>query len=322
VRRWSTAARVARFPVELAQCDIRNPEQVKQALRGVTHLVHCAVTGDDPATIVDGTRALMQGALHAGVKKVVHLSTVDVYGRPQGEVAEDRQFATTGRIYGDSKIEAEQAVRELAAHGLPVTILRPTLVHGPFGATFTVAYAQRLQVSPWLVPEAAALGTCNLVYVDDLVGAIIAALETKVAPGEAFNINGAERPTWNEYFQQLNRALGMPPLVYAAPAQARFAQRLMEPVRYGAKALLRRLKPQIMALYQRSELARAFMKAAEARVRNTPNANELEAFGRRVSYSSEKAERVLGYRPRFPMDEALPLTAAWLRASGFVRLAP
>lgn len=321
VRRWSTAARVARFGVELAQCDIRSPEQVARALSGVTHLVHCAVTGDDRATIVEGTRVVTEGALKAGVKKVVHLSTVDVYGRPQGEVREDRRFAVTGRIYGDSKIEAEEAVQAAAVRGLPVTLLRPTLVHGPFGATFTLACAQRLQASPWLVPAPAAQGTCNLVYVDDLVGAIIAALRTRTAPGEAFNINGPQRPTWNEYFQALNGALGLPPLVYAAPAKARAAQKLMEPVRYLAKATLRALKPQIMAAYQRSELARRFMKAAEARVRNTPNANELEAFGRRVSFSSEKAERVLGYRARFPLEEALPLTAAWLRASGFV-LAP
>ena len=321
VRRWSTAARVARFGVELAQCDIRNPDQVERALTGVTHLVHCAVTGEDRATIVEGTRVLMEGALRVGVDKVVHLSTVDVYGRPEGEVLEDRAYAVTGRIYGDSKIEAEQVVHGLAARGLPVTILRPTLVHGPFGATFTAAYAQRLQASPWLVPAAAAQGTCNLVYVDDLVGAILAALETRTAPGETFNINGPERPSWNDYFQALNGALGFAPLVYAEPAQARFTQKAMEPVRVVAKATLKRLRPQIMALYQRSELARRFMKAAEARVRNTPNANELEAFGRRVSFSSAKAARLLGYQPRFPMSEALPLTAAWLRASGFV-LAP
>jgi nucleoside-diphosphate-sugar epimerase len=322
VRRWATAARVARFPVELVRCDIRDAAQVARALAGVTHLVHCAVTGDDRATIVEGTRVLMQGALERGVRKVVHLSTVDVYGRARGEVDEARPFGVTGRVYGDSKIEAEQVVQGLAARGLPVTILRPTLVHGPFGAIFTLAYAQRLQARPWLVPEAAAQGTCNLVYVDDLVGAIVAALETRTAPGEAFNINGPERPTWNQYFQALNGALGLPPLVYAPAATARVASRVMEPVRYGAKMLLRRLKPQIMAVYQRSDLARRCMKAAEARVRNTPNANELEALARRVSFSCEKAERLLGYRPRFPLDVALPLTASWLRANGLVGSAP
>ena len=322
VRRWSTAARVARFPVSLAQCDIRDAAQVRQALQGVTHVVHCAVTGDDRGTIVEGTRVLMEKALAAGVKKVVHLSTIDVYGTPQGEVTEAQPFGRTGRVYGDSKIEAEEVVQALAARGLPVAILRPTLVHGPFGATFTTAYAQRLQASPWLVPPAAAQGTCNLVYVDDLVGAIMGALHADAAPGEAFNINGPERPTWHQYFEALNAALGLPPLQCAPPAQARLASRAMEPVRAAAKAMLRRFKPQIMALYQRSETARALMKAAESRVRNTPNANELAALGRRVSYSSTRAERRLGYRPRFPMAEALPLTAAWLRASGFVRLAP
>lgn len=325
VRRWSSGARVGRLPVELVQCDVRDAASVRQALRGVTHVVHCAVSGTERDTIVDGTRSLLQGALDAGVQKAVHLSTVDVYGMPQGDVTEDQPFGSTGRMYGEAKIAAEQAAQALAARGLPVCILRPTLVHGPFGATFTVAYAQRLQARPWLVPAPAAQGTCNLVYVDDLVGAIVAALDADTRPGETFNINGPERPTWHEYFHALNRALGLEPLVAASPRQSRMVSTLMEPVRAGAKLVLRGLKPQIMAVYQRSELARRLMKGAEARVRNTPSPYELAAFGRRVWYSSEKARRRLGYRPCFPMSEALPLTAAWLRASGFVearRIAP
>src|SRR3954465_540364 len=115
VRRWSTAARGARLGVGLPPWDIRNADQVARALSGVTHLVHCAVTGDDRGTIVEGTRVLMEGAQRAGVKKIVHLSTVDVYGRAQGEVHEELPYAVTGRVYGDSKIEAEQVVQGLAA---------------------------------------------------------------------------------------------------------------------------------------------------------------------------------------------------------------
>ena len=322
VRRWSSGARVGRLPVDLVQCDIRDAAQVRQALRGVTHVVHCAVSGTDRETIVEGTRSLLQGALHAGVRRIVHLSTVDVYGTPQGEVTEAHAFGSTGRMYGEAKIAAEEAVQELAAHGLPVCILRPTLVHGPFGATFTIAYAQRVQARPWLVPEPAAQGTCNLVYVDDLVGAIIAALDADLGPGETFNINGPERPTWHQYFRALNGALGLEPLAEVSPGKSRLVSTVMEPVRAGAKLVLRTLKPQIMAVYQRSELARRLMKNAEARVRNTPSPYELAAFGRRVSYSSDKAYRLLGYQPRFPMAEALPLTAAWLRASGFVEARP
>jgi len=318
VRRWASGARIGRMPVELVPCDIRDPDQVSQALRGVTHVVHCAVSATDRETIVDGTRTLLEAALAARVRRVVHLSTVAVYGDAHGEVTEDHPFASNGRMYGEAKAAGEEAARALAARGLPVTILRPTLVHGPFGATFTVSYAQRLQARPWLVPASAAQGTCNLVYVDDVVGAAVAALDADTRPGEAFNINGPERPTWNEYFHALNDALELPPLVAAPPSQSHLVSTVMEPVRSAARMLLHRFKPQIMAVYTRSELARRVMKAAEARVRNTPSPYEFSYLGRSVSYSTRKAERLLGYRPRFPMALALPLAAAWLRASGFV----
>lgn len=318
LRRWASGARVGRFPVELVQCDVRDPGQVKEALRGVTHVVHCAVAAD-PQTTVEGTRTILEAALGASVERVVHLSTIDVYGTPEGEVTEAHPLKLTGRAYGDAKVKAEQAAQALAKRGLPLTILRPTLVHGPFSATWTIAYTQRLQARPWLVPEAAAQGTCNLLYVDDLVGSILAALQADTAPGEAFNVNGPERPTWNDYFHGLNHALGLPPVVAGSPARSQLMAQAMRPVRSSAKLMLKYLGPQIMAAYSRSELARRVMKAAESRIRNTPVPDEYSVLGRRVSYSSEKAERILGYRPRFPMAEALPLTAAWLRTNGFVR---
>jgi uncharacterized protein YbjT (DUF2867 family) len=43
IRRWSAAARVGRLPVELVRCDITQPGDVAVALKGVTHIVHCAV---------------------------------------------------------------------------------------------------------------------------------------------------------------------------------------------------------------------------------------------------------------------------------------
>ena len=60
LRRWSSGARVGRFPVEIVKCDVRNPVEVREALRGVTHVVHCAV--GDHKTTVDGTRTLLNGA--------------------------------------------------------------------------------------------------------------------------------------------------------------------------------------------------------------------------------------------------------------------
>lgn len=316
LRRWATGARVGRLPVELVQCDIRDDDQLQRALAGVTHVVHCAV-GDQSVT-VDGTRKLLTAAHASGVKRVVHISTVDVYGRPEGEVTESSPLITTGRPYGDSKIEAERACQELAAKGLPVTILRPTLVHGPFSATWTVAYAQRLQKRPWLIAEADSQGTCNLVYVDDLVSAVLAALSADTAPGDAFNVNGPERPTWHEYFRQLNDALGLPPLVATTPSGARIRAAAVHPIRKSAKFLISHFQPQIMGVAQRSLLARNAMVRAESLVRTTPAPAEFAFYKLQTSYSTSRAEETLGYRPRFPMATALPLAAGWLKHHGYV----
>ncbi|HEY0811347.1 MAG TPA: NAD-dependent epimerase/dehydratase family protein [Longimicrobiales bacterium] len=320
LRRWSSGARIGRFPMEMVKCDVRNAEEVENALRDITHVVHCAV--GEQSTTVEGTRVLMEAALKAGVKRVVHISTVDVYGTPEGTVDETHPLTVTGRPYGDSKIAAEAVCQELAARGLPVTILRPSLVHGPFSATWTIAYAQRLQSRPWLVAEEDARGTCNLVYVDDLVGAVIAALDANTPSGEAFNINGPERPSWGEYFHALNDAMGLPQLESERQSRARLSALAVQPVRKSAKLVLKRFQNQVTFVYQRSELARTIMKRAEHLIRTTPAPAEFTVYSRRTSFSTEKAERMLGYKPRFPLARALPLTAAWLKHNGFVTAAP
>lgn len=317
MRRWATGARIGRLPIEIVRCDIRDAGQVREALNGVTHIVHCAV-GEHSST-VEGTRTLLTVAAEVGVRRVVHMSTVDVYGSPEGEIDESHALTTTGKAYGDSKIEAEKVCQDLASAGLPVTVLRPTLVHGPFSATWTVAYAQRLQTSPWLVAPGDAQGTCNLVYVDDLVGAVLAAFDADTSPGEAFNINGPERPTWHEYFQKLNEALGLPPLVTATPTGARMKSAAVLPFRKTAKFLITHFQKQVMGIAARSQLARNIMVQAEGVIRTTPMPSEFAVYSRKASYSTAKAEEVLGYRPRFPMAEALPLAAAWLQHHGFVQ---
>lgn len=73
-----------------------------------------------------------------------------------------------------------------------------------------------------------------------------------------------------------------------------------------------------MGIAARSQLARAMMVRAEGLIRTTPVPGEFSVYGRRTSFSTSKAEELLGYRPRFPLADALPMTAAWLHHHGFV----
>jgi len=316
VRRWSSAARIGRTPVEIVQCDVTSADSVRAALKDVTAVVHCA--HGDTTTNVEGTRVVLEEAERAGVRRVVHLSTVAVHGRVEGTINESSPFVPGSDGYARSKIQTEEICAEYGRRGLPIIVLRPTIVYGPYGDLWTVEFAQRLSAGEWFLPARYTQGICNLVYVDDLVRAVILSLRNESAIGETFIINGGERPTWNQYFEALNDALGLPPLRPASPLRSRLKAGVMMPVRKTAKLILKKFQPLVLRIYQRSSLAKAVMRRAETAIRNSPTNAEFELYSLRISYSGEHAREGLGFEPLFSMHDGIELSVAWLRDYQYV----
>jgi nucleoside-diphosphate-sugar epimerase len=316
VRRWSSAARIGRLPVEIVLCDVSDAAQVRKAMEGVGGVVHCAY--GDRHTTVDGTRTVLQAALDAGAARVVHLSTMEVYGDVEGDVFEDAPLRRTGWPYRDSKIEAELLCRSYMDRGLSVSILRPTIVYGPFSRNWTVAFAERLVAGGSFPARQDCQGTCNLLYVDDLVAAIVLALGRKEAGGEAFNVNGGEHLTWWQYLNALSQAIDLPPLNGGHPFARRVRSAALAPVRATARKLLDRFHEPIMAVYQRSPVAQRLMRRMEDVIRRTPAPSEYRLFRRKVFLPVDKARQLLGYGSRFPASRGIALSASWLRHHGFL----
>lgn len=316
VRRWGAAVRIGRLPVEIVLCDITQPAQVRMAMDGVGGVVHCAA-GDRDA-IVEGTRAVLQAALEARTARVVHLSTMEVYGDVEGEIREDAPLRSTGWPYRDAKIEAEVVCRSYMDRGLSVAILRPTIVYGAFSRDWTVRFTERLVAGGTFPGREDCQGTCNLLYVDDLVAAIVLALERKEAEGQAFNVNGEERLTWWQYLNDLSRAIGLPPLNGGHPLARRLRSAALVPVRVTARHMLDRFREPIMAVYQRSPIAQRAMRRVEGIIRGTPAPAEYRLFRRKVYLPVDKARKLLGYRSRFPASRGVALSAQWLRHHGFL----
>ena len=316
VHRWSSAVRIGRLPVDIVLCDITQPGAVRTAMEGIGAVVHCA-SGDRHAT-VEGTRTVLQAALEAGTDRFVYLSTMEVYGDVEGDVREDAPLRRTGWPYRDSKIEAELLCRSYMDRGLAVSILRPTIVYGPFSRDWTVSFAERLVAGGSFPGREDCQGTCNLLYVDDLVAAIVLALERKEARGEAFNVNGEERLTWWQYLNDLSQAIDRPRL----NGGHRFARRVrtaaLAPVRTTARKLLDRFQQPIMAVYQRSPVAQRLMRKVEGVIRRTPSPGEYRLFKRNVHVPVDKARELLGYRSQFPAARGMALSASWLRHHGFL----
>ena len=320
IRSWNGAARLARFPVDIVACDVMDASQIARAITGCRCVIHCAYGSRE--TTVQGTRNMLDAALLSGVQRFVHLSTCDVYGYASREVDESTPVQDAGTEYSASKIEAEGLCWNYHRKGLPVTIIRPAVVYGPFGRTWTVELAGRLQSGQWGLLKGYGEGICNLVYVADLVSGILLAASNPSAIGEAFNLRGPEVITWNEYWQRFDSALSLPELRFRDVPTATWRANLMEPVRALAKMGVRRFGSILRVASRRSRPLRRLLESSEQRIKTTPRPIELSLYDRRAHYVATKAQRLLGYAPRYDVNTGLELTIRWLEHVGLVERGP
>lgn len=316
VRSWQGAARLARFPINIVLCDVMNTSQISQAMAGASNIIHCAVGSQD--VIVKGTENMLEVAYAQGVNHFVHLSTAEVYGNANGEIDETYPYQYRGNDYADAKIEAEKQVWGYHKKGLPITVIRPSIVYGPFSKDWTVDLASRLQSGNWGLFEGKGDGFCNLIYVADLVAGVLSAVREDLAVGEAFNLNGPEIITWNQYFQRFNEALGFTDLRVWSPAQSRIRSSLMEPARSSAKLMLRYLESPLRKLCQRFTSMRVLMRYFETCFRTTPQLDELDLYNRRAIYIAQKAQDILGFKPQYDVNFGIQMNVRWLRHLGLV----
>ncbi len=360
VRTLSRAARLARMAVEIVPGDVLDLGSVQSAMKGCDVVFHCAVDSrrvgrPQRRSIVQGTRNVMQAALEAGVGRVVFLSSIGVFGRvpPLGTLTEEHPCGHTGDNYGDAKIDAERiALRYHRRHGAPVTILRPTLVYGPFSRYWTVDTVATIRAGSMVLVNGGT-GLCNCLYVDNLAEAMLLAAQHPRAPGEVFHVSDATPVTWREFIEGHARALGdgvepLPEMTVAeietARARARNRQRssvaqtlqlLRNPhVRNAVRAIpvvsrleaagrgfVRTVLPERLQRVLRGVVANTAASPADATDSGAPAASRfplrslVRLYASTTIFSIEKAQGILGYRPPVAFAEGMRLTAEWIKWS-------
>lgn len=214
VRSYSSASRVGRFGVELVRGAITDAEAVEQAVAGCEVVFHLAFEFTKPPDMTErnvaGTENLMKACLKHGAQ-MVHTSTVDVYGSPQsGSMNEDApRKATQGNAYAEAKIAVEEIVmRYHREHGLPVVVLQPAIVYGPYCRPWTIGIASNLLGEKPVALIDGGAGVCHAVYVDDVVSAMLLSVGKEAAYGQAFLIGGPETITWRELYDAFESAVG------------------------------------------------------------------------------------------------------------------
>jgi nucleoside-diphosphate-sugar epimerase len=203
VRNFGRASRLARFPIEFIAGDITDAAAVRQAMHGCEIVFHCAHESALPGqrqklAATQGTQNICATALELGVEQMIHVSSLAVYGpTPPGDLTEASPWQPTDHSYMVAKRLTERMVLDLHQEaGLPVVVLQPTAVYGPYCRPWTLQPVEDLKTG--LVPLVdGGQGYCNAVYIDDAVEAMLLAATNPAVRGETFLISGEEPVTWN-----------------------------------------------------------------------------------------------------------------------------
>lgn len=204
-----------------------------RALADVAVVVHCAArvhvmdeSAADPLAEfrrvnVEGTRALARQAAAAGVRRFIFLSSIKV----NGEVTQGRPFTPLDQPapddpYGVSKLEAEEALRQISAEtGMEIVIIRPVLVYGPgVKGNFRSMLSWLAKGMP--LPLGAIHNQRSLVSLDNLVSLIVTCLEHPAAANQVFLASDGEDLSTTELLRRLARAIGRPARLLPVPPWA------------------------------------------------------------------------------------------------------
>jgi nucleoside-diphosphate-sugar epimerase len=272
--------------VEELRGDVRTPRDAAALVMSADVLVHAAAalpiqaSRDSIRSVnVGGTATVLAAALEAGVRRVVLVSSTAVYGVPKVHpIHEDDPLVGVG-WYGESKIEAEEVTREFGRRGLEFAIVRPKTFIGPERLGVFEILFDWIRDNRRIYMLGNGSNRYQLLAVEDLVDAIVLAAEPDAA-GETLNVGAKEFGTVRSDLQALIDHAGSASRLTPVPAKP-------------AEVALRGLE-----LLRVSPLAEWHYKTAHR-----------DSF---VDIS--KAERVLGWSPRFSNAEALCRTYDWYLA--------
>jgi nucleoside-diphosphate-sugar epimerase len=161
---------------------------------------------------VEGTRVLLEAAVQAGCTRFVHMSSVAVYARNDHAVVdESTPFLQEGLPFNLSKVAADHAVWAASAQGLPVTVLRLSAVLGGHPtSTWAVRLAQGIAQGKYVL-EGDGSGSWPYGHVDNLAKAVVLAVHSSRAVGQAYNIVDRQT-TAREYTDRFRQWRAVGPL--------------------------------------------------------------------------------------------------------------
>jgi dihydroflavonol-4-reductase len=219
--------------LEQIQCNILDVMGLEEAMKGIEQVYHCAaVVSFNPRrrdemfkVNIEGTANVVNAALDAGVKKMVHASSVAALGRIREHepINESMNWSeeTSNSRYGQSKYFAEMQVWRGIGEGLDAVMVNPVLIMGAgnWNDSSSKIFKSVYEEIPWYTD-----GSSGFVDVRDVANAMIQLMESNVT-AERFIIS-AENRNFRDVFNLIAKAFGKkPPHKKVTPLMAKIIWR-------------------------------------------------------------------------------------------------
>ena len=264
--------------------DATDPASMRTILSEGVTVVNC-IAGSN-RTMQHATDVLCSVARQLPPRRIIHLSSMAVYGSATGTVRENTAPVPPLSAYGRAKCDAERTILRYVDGGGDAAILRPSCVFGPGSVQWTTRIARLLTSHRLGDLGSAGDGGCNLVFIDDLIETIIHALEAPSIGGRTFNVSNPDIPSWNDFLIRFGIALGATPIRRIPERALRIETKWLAPLRRIAGKRLKHpateaITPSLAALFAQDIQIDSSAAATVLAMPATPIARMIETALRR-----------------------------------------
>ena len=271
--------------VEYVNGDITNIESIKNAFKNIDVVFHCAALVKDYGpkknfygVNLNGTKNLVKCSEEYKIKKFIFLSHINY------ESNKNLSY------YSETKALAEQFLTDKFKNdNFPMVVIRPGNVYGPGATVWVLRILESIKKNRIAVVEEGK-GIFLHTYIDNLLDAMIAAMEENKALGEIIDItDGDNTVTYKEYFNLIAKIAGKPPVKKSMSKKT--AMMIAKSMVFLNK--ITGIKPWV-----------------------TPMAVHVLTNNNKVSIV--KARKLLKYEPKIDFNEGMIKVEEWLRQDGYI----
>jgi dihydroflavonol-4-reductase len=288
------AGRLRDAGVQLVGGSLHDPAFVASVVQGCDAVLHLAAAQHEANvpdryfedTNVGGTRALIEAAIDAGVRRFVYGSTIGVYGAARDGALSEESPPAPDNIYGRTKLAAEGVTRA-AGDRIETCVIRISETYG--GGDRRLLKLFRAIDRGLFIMIGPGDNLRQVIHVDDLVNGLLLAVEHPAAAGGTFVLAGEELMTTREMVRTIAESLG-------------------------------RKRPQLRVPMWPFVGAAAVLETACRPLGIQPplHRRRLDFFRKSFVLSADRAKRQLGFRPSIGFAEGAREAAAWYRSKGWL----